>query len=75
MVSISLFKFLLKLHALENLHKLKNLKYLQLALNNIKIIENLSKCESLQKLDLTVNFVDDPLCVESLRDNIHLREL
>ena len=60
---------------LENLHKLKDLKYLQLSLNNIKVIENLKSCESLQKLDLTVNFIEDPLHVECLSENIHLTEL
>lgn len=60
---------------IENLSKLKHLDYLQLALNNIKRIENLQGCESLRKLDLTVNFVDDLLSVESLVDNVHLREL
>jgi len=37
---------------------LKELSYLNLALNNIKKIENLEGCESLGKLDLTANFVD-----------------
>lgn len=34
-----------------------------------------SGCESLHKLDLTVNFVGRLSSVESLKDNIHLREL
>ncbi|KAJ3092296.1 Protein tilB [Quaeritorhiza haematococci] len=55
---------------IENLRKLKNLRYLNLALNNIKILENLGGCESLEKLDLTVNFIEDPLDVESLKDNV-----
>ncbi|RKO84887.1 hypothetical protein BDK51DRAFT_15741, partial [Blyttiomyces helicus] len=59
----------------ENLGKLKELQYLQLALNNIRVIENLEGCESLSKLDLTVNFVEDPLDVESLKGNERLREL
>lgn len=59
----------------ENLHKLKKLEYLNLAINNIEKIENLSACESLQKLDLTLNFIGDLTSVESLRDNIHLVEL
>ena len=46
-----------------------------MALNNITKIENLSKCEFLTKLDLTVNFIDDLLCVENLKENIHLTEL
>lgn len=32
-------------------------------------------CESLQKLDLTVNFVGKLSSVESLKQNLHLREL
>ena len=43
---------------MENLTKLKELEYLNLALNNIRLIEGIENCESLMKLDLTVNFVD-----------------
>ncbi len=43
---------------MENLNKLKELEYLNLALNNITVIENIEGCESLQKLDLTVNFIE-----------------
>lgn len=32
-------------------------------------------CEDLQKLDLTVNFVGRLSSVESLKQNVHLREL
>ncbi|XP_071348124.1 dynein axonemal assembly factor 11 isoform X2 [Trachinotus anak] len=60
---------------IESLGRLKKLEYLNLALNNIEVIENLEGCESLQKLDLTVNFVGRLSSVESLRHNIHLREL
>ena len=60
---------------IENLNKLKELKYLQLAINNIKKIENLEGCESLEKLDLTVNFVEDPLDVECLQGLEFFREL
>ncbi len=59
----------------ENLHKLKSLQYLQLALNNIVVLENLEQCESLTKLDLTVNFVEDVLGVECLVNNVFLKEL
>ena len=77
--------------------RLKELQYLNLALNNIETIENLegmhvvfffarisvfhqsrhlSKgCEFLEKLDFTVNFIGDLLSVESLRSNLHLREI
>uniref|UniRef100_A0A3Q2CTI1 Leucine-rich repeat-containing protein 6 n=1 Tax=Cyprinodon variegatus TaxID=28743 RepID=A0A3Q2CTI1_CYPVA len=60
---------------IENLGRLKKLEYLNLALNNIEVVENLEGCESLQKLDLTVNFVGLLSSVDSLRNNIHLREL
>ncbi|KAH7821942.1 putative Leucine-rich repeat containing protein [Monocercomonoides exilis] len=54
---------------IENLHKLKNLEYLNLALNLITRVENLERCESLQKLDLTCNFVVELTSVESLSQN------
>ncbi|XP_058483365.1 dynein axonemal assembly factor 11 isoform X1 [Solea solea] len=60
---------------MENLSRLKKLQYLNLALNNIEVIENLEGCESLQKLDLTVNFIGRLSSVETLRHNLHLREL
>ncbi|XP_056378762.1 dynein axonemal assembly factor 11 isoform X3 [Hyla sarda] len=60
---------------IENVGRLKKLEYLNLALNNIEKIENLEGCESLQKLDLTVNFVGELSSVQSLKHNIHLREL
>lgn len=59
----------------ENLHKLKKLEYLNLAINNVERIENLHGCESLQKLDLTLNFIGELTSVDSLKSNIHLREL
>ena len=37
---------------------MKDLEYLNLALNNVSKIEGLSNCEFLKKLDLTLNFVD-----------------
>lgn len=43
---------------IENVGKLKELEYLNLALNNIQVIENLEGNESLLKLDLTCNFLD-----------------
>lgn len=51
---------------MENLFHLKDLGYLNLALNNIKKIEGLQNCEFLYKLDLTVNFID----VDSLEESI-----
>ena len=43
---------------MEGLNKLKELDYLNLALNNITLIENISGCETLRKLDMTVNFIE-----------------
>jgi len=42
---------------IENLHKLKYLQYLNLALNKLTEIDNLEACESLTKLDLTANYI------------------
>lgn len=52
---------------MENLSKLKELEYLNLALNNIQKIEGIEGCESLKKLDLTVNFID----IESLEESVY----
>lgn len=60
---------------IENLHKLKKLTYLNLAVNNIEVIENIDQLESLEKLDLTLNFIGKLTSVENLRDNYNLREL
>jgi len=58
---------------MENLQHLKDLEYLNMALNNVSKIEGLSNCEFLNKLDLTVNFVDvDEL--ESSMDHLQSRE-
>lgn len=55
---------------MENLQHLKDLGYLNLALNNITKIEGLHNCEFLHKLDLTVNFID----VDTLEESItHLQ--
>ena len=51
---------------MENLSKLKELEYLNLALNNISKIEGIEGCESLKKLDLTCNFIDVDDLEESL---------
>lgn len=59
----------------ENLQKLQELKYLNLAINNIRKVENLDYCECLEKLDLTANFVDDLLSVASLAPNYNLKDL
>ncbi|VDN98144.1 unnamed protein product [Rodentolepis nana] len=60
---------------IENLNRLKQLEYLNLALNNIEIIENLEGCESLKKLELTANFIGDLISVENLINLEHLEEL
>lgn len=51
---------------IENVHKLKELEYLNLAVNNVRKIEGLSTCESLYKLDLTLNFIELDVFKESL---------
>lgn len=52
---------------LENLHHLKELQYINLALNNIQKIEGLQNCECINKIDLTANFVD----VDNLESSIN----
>lgn len=56
---------------------MKQLQYLNVALNNISKIQNLQSCESLQKLDMTMNFVPKAglLSVSSLDANHHFEEL
>lgn len=53
---------------MENLYHMKDLQYLNLALNNIIKIEGLSSCEFLNKLDLTVNFIDLDTLEESIQN-------
>jgi len=48
------------------LTKLKELEYLNLAVNSVAKLEGLRRCESLNKLDLTLNFID----VEDLQESI-----
>lgn len=38
-------------------------------------VQGLEQCEFLEKLDLTANFLDDLISLESLRGNEHLHEL
>eukprot|EP01059_Diplonema_ambulator_P007396 TRINITY_DN16869_c0_g1_i1.p1 TRINITY_DN16869_c0_g1~~TRINITY_DN16869_c0_g1_i1.p1 ORF type:complete len:421 (+),score=144.51 TRINITY_DN16869_c0_g1_i1:31-1263(+) len=57
---------------IENLQHLKQLWYLNLAINSIQVIEGLEGCENLKKLDLTLNFVADITSVRSLRKNARL---
>ena len=57
---------------MEGLNKLKELEYVNFAVNSITLIEGLRGCESLQKLDMTLNFVD----VEDLEESVdNLAEL
>jgi len=65
------------INKLENVHRLKELEYLNMAVNNVQKIQNLQRCESLNKLDLTVNFIDKAglLSVESLQCNEFLKDL
>ena len=51
---------------LENLDKLKELEYLNMAVNSVSVIEGLENCESLNKLDMTMNFVD----IENLKESV-----
>ena len=51
---------------IENIQKLKELEYLNLAVNNVRKIEGLSTCESLYKLDLTLNFIE----LDALKESI-----
>ena len=51
---------------MENLSKLKELTYLNLALNNISMIEGIESSENLEKLDLTCNFIECKSLLESL---------
>ncbi|CAN0073372.1 unnamed protein product [Discosporangium mesarthrocarpum] len=63
---------------MQNLRHMKELEYLNLALNNITKIEGLGSCEFLNKLDLTVNFIDlDELevSIDALSQNLQLRDL
>ncbi|KFV16775.1 Protein tilB, partial [Tauraco erythrolophus] len=60
---------------IENVGRLKKLEYLNVALNNIERIENLEGCEELKKLDLTANFIGELSSIETLKYNMHLKEL
>jgi protein TilB len=54
---------------MEGLTKLKELEYVNLAVNSVSLIEGIRGCESLQKLDLTLNFIDVEDFEESM-DNL-----
>jgi protein TilB len=53
---------------MEGLNKLKELEYVNLAVNNIKKIEGIEGCESLLKVDLTLNFIP----IENYRESIEV---
>jgi protein TilB len=57
--------------------RLRALKYLNVAVNNISLIEGLENCEFLEKVDFTVNFLDVEglLSIETLAHLEHLKEL
>ena len=50
------------------LTKLKELEYLNVAVNSILKLEGLKRCESLNKLDLTLNFLDADDLKESIEE-------
>ena len=53
---------------MEGMKKLKELEYLNMAVNSVGKIEGLKRCESLNKLDLTLNFIDVEDFQESLEN-------
>ena len=55
---------------MEGLTKLKELEYLNLAVNSCPRIEGIKRCESLNKLDMTLNFVD----IENLKESCEALE-
>ncbi|XP_064114245.1 dynein axonemal assembly factor 11-like isoform X2 [Macrobrachium nipponense] len=60
---------------IENVHRLRELEYLNLALNNLEEIKGLEKCESLTRLDFTANFITYLTSLTTLQDLPNLREL
>lgn len=55
--------------------RLRELEYLNLALNNVECVEGLERCEALQKLDLTANFITDLTSLLTLQDLPNLTQL
>lgn len=55
----------------------QDLRYLNVAINQICRVENLQGCESLEKLDLTLNRIEvaDLPSIGSLRSNVLLRRM
>ena len=62
------------INKLEHLNHLKELEYLNMALNNVSKIEGLQNCEHIHKLDFTANFVDVDHLEESM-DNLTSRNM
>ncbi|KAB7503095.1 Protein tilB-like protein [Armadillidium nasatum] len=60
---------------IENVNRLRELEYLNLALNNIEKISGLENCESLKKLDLTANFIIDLQSLKTIQNLQNLQEL
>ena len=63
-----------RMHPME-MKLFKSLEYLNLALNNIKVVEGIQHLEFLNKLDLTLNFIDYERLKESLECMASLRSL
>jgi protein TilB len=57
--------------------RLRELKYLNMAVNNVTLVEGLDNCEFLEKIDFTVNFLDVEglLSFETLSQLAHLKEV
>ena len=51
---------------MKGLNKLKELEYLNLAVNSVIKVAGIRRCESLNKLDMTLNFVD----IEDLEESV-----
>ena len=60
---------------MEGINKLKELEYINLAVNSVGLIEGVRGCESLMKIDLTLNFVDIEDFEESIDNLAELNDL
>ena len=60
---------------MEGISKLKELEYINLAVNSVQLIEGIQGCESLQKIDLTLNFIDIEDFEESVDNLAELPDL
>ncbi|XP_076063602.1 touch insensitive larva B [Oratosquilla oratoria] len=55
--------------------RLRELEYLNVALNNLESLGDLGRCEALRKVDLTANFVTNLTSLASLQDLPNLEEV